>query len=188
MRTAYQSRQRSTAFEHNVSTVKPEDEARARELFFAYDGSEFFMSRDGADAEYTALKVPKTLERVWMRELTDKLLAALDQPGNWKTIYLLSHHWDFSHVREVLKARPKGVWWERVAYLENLLDYVRTARWLLRASGRQRAAAARIAIEHGEQLLAEAPDHDDMDFLGSSREDRLARVEGLLRRARRRVG
>ena len=165
--------------------MKPEDEARARQLFFDFDGSEFYMSRDGVEDEYRALKVPKDLRRKWMRDLTAKHLAALDQPGNWKTIDFLSHHWDYSHVRELLRARPVGVWWERVAYLENLLDYVRKARWRLRASGADRAAAARIALSHGPQLLIEAAQQDDEDSLGVSTEDRRARVEDLLSEARR---
>jgi hypothetical protein len=170
-----------------VLLVRPEDEARAKQLFFEYDGSEFYMDRDGFGDEYTALNVPKTVRREWMRELTAKHLAGLDEPGNWRTINFLSHHCDYSHVAEVLRAEPKGVWWERVAYLEGLLDYVRKARWRLRASGKDRAATADIALKYGELLLAEADEQEDRDVPGGSAEDRRRRVSDLLREARRHV-
>jgi hypothetical protein len=144
--------------------MQPDDEARARQLFFEYDGSEFYMSRDGADDEY---------------------LAALDRPGNWKIVDFLAHHWDYSHVKELLSTVPRGAWWERVAYLEGLMDYVRKARWLLRASGSDRAAAARIAIKYGEPILIEAADQEDTDLPTDTTEERRRRVEDLLREARR---
>jgi hypothetical protein len=140
--------------------MTPEHEARARELFFAFDGSEFYMSRDGADVEFTALKVPKAKRREWMRELTAKYLARLDQPGNWKTLQVLSHHWDYAHVREALSAPPLGVWWQQVAFLEELLDYVGKARFRLRATQGDYAAAAATVLRYGQPLAAKVTDPD----------------------------
>lgn len=39
------------------------DFAKAREIFFNYDGSRFYMSRDGVEAEYESFSVPKEVER-----------------------------------------------------------------------------------------------------------------------------
>lgn len=147
------------------------------------------MSRDGVDEEFEALSVPRDKRRDWMRELTTKHLAALEQAGNWKTLSFLSHHSDYSHVREVLAARPLGVWWEQVAFLEELLKYVRVARWLLRASGSDLARAAEMTLEFGRPLLATAPVLKDfgppMDPLPKWHQR--DRVETLLRNAGRRA-
>lgn len=168
--------------------MTPEDAVRAKELFFTFDGSEFYMSRDGVDTEFEALNVPRDLRRAWMRELTSEHVAALGQPGNWKTLRFLSHHHDYSHVPDALAARPLGVWWEQVAFLEHLLGYVRVARWLLRASGSDLVRAAEMTLDFGPSLLATAP-----PFVGDGplqhlpESDQRDRVETLLRSARRRA-
>jgi hypothetical protein len=43
--------------------VTPAAEAGARDLFFAYEGSTFYMSRDGSDREFAAMQVPQDLQR-----------------------------------------------------------------------------------------------------------------------------
>ena len=54
----------------------------AKDLFFRYDGSLFYMSRDGADREYTQYDIPKSTEKLWLKELTAQKLAALHDSGN----------------------------------------------------------------------------------------------------------
>ncbi|GAB4977530.1 hypothetical protein MAHJHV57_47390 [Mycobacterium avium subsp. hominissuis] len=53
------------------------DFAKAREIFFNYDGSRFYMSRDGVEAEYERFSVPKEVENKWLEELTTHKLSML---------------------------------------------------------------------------------------------------------------
>lgn len=96
---------------------------RARELFLQYDGSDFYMSRDGVESEYRGYAVPPGLELQWRKKLTAEKIAKLGQPGNWWTLNYLCHHNDTRFLHEVLRAEPLGELWERVAYLELLLEY-----------------------------------------------------------------
>jgi hypothetical protein len=131
-------------------------EARGRELFFLYEGSAFYMDREGDGDEFKALKVPRSVERAWMQELIAKYISALDRPGNYWSLSMLDHHWKYGYVRDALAARPLGLWWQKVAFLEQQFDYVRHARRFLRASGRDVANAARIVLAEGPRLRAEA--------------------------------
>jgi hypothetical protein len=97
---------------------------RARELFFQYDGSGFYMSRDGVSGEYREYRVPPELERRWRQDLTAEKIAKLDQPGNWSTLNYLCHHNDTRFLHEVVRAEPLGELWKRVSYLELLLEYI----------------------------------------------------------------
>lgn len=154
--------------------TSPDTEARAKELFFAYDGSPFYMDRDGVYDEFRASNIPRETSDEWMRELTAKHLAGLAKPGNWWSLHFLSHHSKYGYVTEALAARPLGLWWEKVAFLEELLWYVRQARWTFHATGSDLARAARITLEYEHELLADAREQDD-------------RVEKLMRNARRRA-
>src|SRR5260370_21335947 len=78
----------------------------ARDLFFKYDGSTFYMSRDGADREYRSYAVPGDLERQWLRELTARHLDALVKPGNWSTLHFLLHHPDTHYLEHVIATPP----------------------------------------------------------------------------------
>jgi hypothetical protein len=96
----------------------------AREMFFRHDGSRFYMSRNDVDSAYLAYGVPKELERKWLGELTEQKLGLLQSPGNWWSIAFLLHHQDGRFLRDVLSARPLGVLWERIAFVEHQLKYV----------------------------------------------------------------
>ncbi len=98
----------------------------ARELFFKYDGSGFYMSRDGVEQDYRRFAVPKELEKAWLEELTDKKLNGLREPGNWLSVHFLCHHNDTRHLHAVMHAEPLGAFfWQRCSYLELLLDYAK---------------------------------------------------------------
>jgi hypothetical protein len=70
-------------------SVKTDSEARAREIFVAFDGSKFGMWHEGLDEEYRTYAVPAELEKKWLSELLAQKLDALDQPGNFWTIHFL---------------------------------------------------------------------------------------------------
>lgn len=139
----------------------------ARDLFFKYDGSTFYMSRDGADREYQSYGVPKDLEREWLRELTARHLAALDKPGNWWTLNFLVHHRDTNHLERVMATPPLGELWQRTAYLELMLQYI---------SACQSAGASRARIASALELVQKQAN----DLLTRSRSEasraRVARV------------
>src|SRR5262249_32272912 len=99
----------------------------AKQLFFRYDGSHFFMSRDGVEAEYQSAGVPPEVEAAWLEELTCDKLRLLSQDGNWTVLHFLNHHTDTDHLAEVMQAVPRGVLWQRCAYLEQFLTYASNA-------------------------------------------------------------
>ena len=100
----------------------------ARDLFFQHDGSRFNMSRNDLEATYLAYNVPKELESQWLRELTEQKLGLLQSPGNWWSIFFLLSHQDCRHLSLVLKARPLGLLWQRIAFVEEQLEYVEMCR------------------------------------------------------------
>lgn len=115
--------------------------ARARELFFAYDGSGFYMSRDGSDMEYRAYKVPRELEAQWRDEMAADKIAKLAEPGNWRSLNYLCHHNNTGFLREVAHAEPLGELWQRISYLELALEYVE------RCKGHYRRGEIRAALK-----------------------------------------
>ena len=102
----------------------------AKELFRKYDGSTFFMSRDGVEEEYLSYRVPAKLEKEWLEEITNEKLAALNETGNWWTVYFLIHHGDFRFLSELTSTKASGVFWERCAFYEHLTEYVSAFRSL----------------------------------------------------------
>jgi len=113
--------------------------SEAKKLFFEYDGSLFFMSRDGVDERFAAARVPRETQAHWLAELTERRLAALGEPGNHQPISFLIHHGDYTRLEPLARAEPLGFWWERCAFLEALLQYAtdrrqRARRWLVRAT------------------------------------------------------
>ena len=44
---------------------------KAKALFFEYDGSLFYMSRDGVDIQYKRYQVPKDVESKWLKEIAE---------------------------------------------------------------------------------------------------------------------
>jgi hypothetical protein len=101
------------------------DREEARSLFFAYDGSTFYMSRDGVEEAYRGAGVPPEVQSAWLEDLTEIKLRDLRQRGNWRVLHFLNHHADHGHIATVVKAEPKGLLWERCAFLEELLAYAR---------------------------------------------------------------
>lgn len=100
----------------------------AREIFERYDGSSFYMAHDGILETYQGFAVPRAVESQWLAEMTARYVARLADPGNWKAIHFFSQHGDCRHLALVSRQAPRGVLWERIAYLEHLMDYARLCR------------------------------------------------------------
>lgn len=81
------------------------------------------MRRDGVWQAYQAYGIPAEVEADWLRELTAQYLAALDRPGNWKTVYFLDHHSNLDHFDAVAAAEPRGEAWEQCSFLELAMRY-----------------------------------------------------------------
>ncbi len=96
---------------------------KAKELFDTYDGSTFYMSRDGVEEKFLSYRVPQHISNKWLNELTAQKLEILDSPGNWKVVHFLIHHSDFNYLEDILQIVPRGVLWEKCAFLETLLKY-----------------------------------------------------------------
>lgn len=119
------------------------DLSKAREIFEQYDGSAFYMDHDGYLTTYESFAVPKSTESKWLAALTERYLARLDQPGNWKVVHFLCLHDDCRHIDLLSRQSARGVLWERLAFLERLLDYADQCR----SKGCDRSAV-RLLIDH----------------------------------------
>ena len=113
------------------------------------------MSRDGTDEQYREADVPPETEVEWLRELTRAKLCLLSQAGNWTVVSYLNHHSDFGHLPEILRAEPKGVLWERCAFLENLIEYATRAGKAGCDPSLISEAAGKVVVE-AERLLKRA--------------------------------
>jgi hypothetical protein len=100
------------------------DIQEAKAFFFKYDGSRFYMSRDGVDVMYGSLDVPQEVEAAWLQELTRIKLGLLSRNANWTVLQFLNHHEDYRHLAEVVHSEPKGTLWQLCAFLEHLLTNV----------------------------------------------------------------
>jgi hypothetical protein len=127
----------------------------AKRLFFAYDGSCFYMSRDGAAAKYLEAGVPPEFESAWLDELTRIKLRSLRRKGNWKVLRFLNHHADYGHLAAVAGAEPNGLLWERCAFLEEVLHYAREGE----KAGLEPSMVAQVVrgvVSESERLLNRA--------------------------------
>jgi hypothetical protein len=121
----------------------------ARELFFRYDGSRLYMFRDDVEAEYRAFAVSREQEERWLEELTTEKLDRLNQPGNWWVLHFMGNHNDTRHLRRVMAAEPLGDFWQRVSYLELLLEYAERCRQSGRPRLGQRPGGATARPQRG---------------------------------------
>jgi len=101
-----------------------EDFSAAKELFFKHDGSRFYMSRNDVEDVYTAYAVPAALEGQWLEELTERKLSLLQTSGNWRSIHFFVDHRDCRELTAVLQAKPLGLLWQRINFVEEQLSYV----------------------------------------------------------------
>jgi hypothetical protein len=99
------------------------DTEKAKELFFKYDGSTFYMSRDGVEKEFYSYDIPDSLQKDWLTELREQKLSKLNERGNWTIIHFLNHHRQKGYLDKLISGKPLGEFWERCAYLEELIEY-----------------------------------------------------------------
>jgi hypothetical protein len=125
---------------------------RARELFWMYDGSGFYMSRDSTDVEYRRYSVPKQLEKQWLEELTTTRLDMLEKPGNWDVVHFLWHHSDTRYLPRLIQTKPLGAVRQRCSYLENLLGYVTMCARAHAVSQTQIREAAEYVLDQAKIL------------------------------------
>jgi hypothetical protein len=135
----------------------------ARELFFKYDGSRFYMSRDGVEDDYLRYSVPKHLETQWLEELTAAKLNMLETSGNWLVVHFLSSHSDTRHLARLTRATPRGEFWQRCAYLEELLRYVKMCAHAGAINEIQMREAAEYVLEQARIIDADAG-HEDCRY------------------------
>lgn len=100
----------------------------AKELFFRYDGSLFYMSRDGVEEDFLKLHIPESMQAEWLEELTISKMKQLNSPGNWRVISFLIHHGDHRFFDQITAAKPLGKFWEKCAFLEDQFEYVKACR------------------------------------------------------------
>ncbi len=151
------------------------DIPEAKTLFFKYDGSRFYMSRDGVEATYQLFNVPREVEAAWLQELTRVKLQLLSRNANFAVLQFLNHHADYRHLAEVVASEPRGALWQRCAFLENLLAYACNAQAAGSDPGLVAQAVQKVIVE-SERLLQRARS-----------EDSIRRVRAVLMDARQRV-
>lgn len=99
----------------------------AKALFWAHDGSSFYMSRGLMRDElerFRRFAVPPEVQAQWLSELTAEQLVKLGEPGNAMVVNFLLHHGDTAYLNELVAQAPLGTVRERCAYLEDLLRYI----------------------------------------------------------------
>jgi hypothetical protein len=128
--------------------------AAARKLFFAHDGSLFYMSRDDQDRRYLEYAVPKSVEQRWLADLTERHLGSLNKPGNWRVINFLLHHRNTNYLDRVVAAPPLGRLWERISYFELLSKYIDVCRGA--GASRNSIAASLQSVHEAAQNLVRA--------------------------------
>jgi hypothetical protein len=137
------------------------DLQEARGLFDRYDGSRFYMSRDGVEAAYLEAGVPREVESAWLEELKQDKLRLLSQEGNWRVLHFFLHHADFGHLADFIRAEPRGMLWERCTFLELLLEYAGEVN----RRGRDPSLVAQAvdkAVLEAERLLKRAKSNDSI--------------------------
>ena len=160
-----------------------ESEAKARELFFAHEGSTFYMSRNGVDREFEAMRVPMATKRRWLEELTAEHLASMSAPGGWRSVNFLLHHETLGHLQAVVDTAPQGEPWERSAYLELAFKYVErcTAASQSGSDARdKRAAALKQLRQRAQDLMT--------DYRMRGQSDRLTKLVEQINAATRTPG
>jgi len=133
---------------------------RARELYFKYDGSGLYMSRDGVEDEYRRYSVPKDLEKQWLEELTTTKLDMLESTDYWHVVNFLLNHRDTRHLPRLLHVKPHGKFGHRCAYLENLLLYIEMCAQARAIDDIQMREAAEYVFEQAEIIDADAGQED----------------------------
>jgi hypothetical protein len=114
----------------------------AKRLFMNYDGSRFYMSRDGVEQKYRDYHIEPTIEQEWLGELERKRLAQLHDNPNWMTVYFFINRRDYRYLDRFLEAEPLGSFAERCAYLNTLLKGVDWAYFQERTLEKQRVLDA----------------------------------------------
>jgi ribosomal protein L40E len=137
-------------------TDSPKAFAEARDLFFKYDGSRFYMSRNDVEFDYLRFKVPKDLEEQWLAELAERKLALLDKPPNGGVLHYFWHHGDVRHLHRFIQTQPLGEFRSRCAYVQDLLNYIKICLHCYSRNDIQEAL--HCALKHAESLEAEATD------------------------------
>src|SRR5690349_2275361 len=97
----------------------------AKTMYFDYEGSPFFMDRNGELEKFERYQVPASLLRAWDAELKQRALAGLTSYRvNWGVIHFLRHHGHAGHLHDLVGTPPRGDLRDRCIYLEELLRYV----------------------------------------------------------------
>jgi hypothetical protein len=132
--------------------------SEAKKIFFQYDGSLFYMSRDGADSQYAEMNIPKETETLWLEELTSEKVESLKSSGNWHAIHFFINHDDHRHVENIMAVTPKGELWEKCAFLEEFLKYLSILETTFSISVREKAL--KYILEHSNSLLLSGRSND----------------------------
>lgn len=134
----------------------------ARKLFFEYDGSRFYMSRDGVEDHYRKHGVPSELELQWLNELTQQKLENFHENGDCGVIHFLQHHGKYEYLELLLTVQPKGKLCEKCAFLEGLVRYINEIPEHLTSMDR-RVSGYRHVVDASQKLLRRARSEPSRD-------------------------
>ena len=114
------------------------------------------MQKEGIYLDYKKFKVSKEQERKWMRDMVNTKLDELSDKGNWEAISFLNHHGMFKYLDKILESKPLGEYWEKCAFLEELYQMIRHARF----SRTNKKRALNYIKEEGDLIIerTESPD------------------------------
>ena len=93
-----------------------DDFAEAKEIYFNFQGSRGYMSREFMLKTFDSYKVPPDLLGQWFEELENQHLSRLGEPGNYTVVLFLALHDRWQYLEELSAARPMGKLSQKCAY------------------------------------------------------------------------
>jgi hypothetical protein len=96
----------------------------AKRLFFDYDGSTFYMSRNDVETVYKAYHVPIEIENEWKRELTALRLSQYRETGKFAYLGYLLENNHAELLAAILERKPNGTYINKLVVLEMISSYV----------------------------------------------------------------
>lgn len=97
---------------------------KAKKLYFKYDGSQFYMSHDGADEKYNKYNISKEIESVWKEELIIQRMHEYEVSSNFMKLHTLIYYSRFNLLEKIINVKVRGSYINKLVVLEMLIDFI----------------------------------------------------------------
>ncbi|HET9906928.1 MAG TPA: hypothetical protein VFQ23_09810 [Anaerolineales bacterium] len=121
---------------------------KAKNLFFNYSCSRFFMSRDGADYEYDQYGVTAEQEAIWRKEYIDFWTSRLSV-DDLEALNNLDHAWAIEAIPDLIKICGQAEGYAKLQYADSIWQLSKSSK----LQGDIRKQAIETSIAAWESLL-----------------------------------